>query len=120
MGLLFMLQEGTTEAPPTSIIKIVKIANVSSAPLDRRTEYICVIPVVISELKLSDVKMQIFLANLMISTDNPALQDRPEALQSYWCELRQRHADQWCDQRIGAGSGASIVRSRGKHRCREG
>jgi hypothetical protein len=74
-----MLQEGTIEAPPTSIIKIVKIANVSSAPLDRRTEYICVIPVVISELKLSDVKMQIFLANLMISTDNPALQDRPEA-----------------------------------------
>jgi hypothetical protein len=43
-------------------------------------EYICVPTVVISELKLSNIQMQVFLADLMVSANDAALQDRPEAL----------------------------------------
>jgi hypothetical protein len=51
-----------------------------STSLDCRSEYIRVVSVVVSELKLSDIQMQIFLANLVVSPDNAALQDGPEAL----------------------------------------
>jgi hypothetical protein len=44
-----------------------------------RSEYIIVISVIISKLKLSNVQMQIFLADLMESPDDATLQDRPEA-----------------------------------------
>jgi hypothetical protein len=51
-----------------------------SASLNRRSEYIGILPVVVSELKFGDIQVQIFLANLAVSADDAALQNRPEAL----------------------------------------
>jgi hypothetical protein len=50
------------------------------ASLDCRPEYVGVLSVVIPELKFGDVQMQIFLADLVVGSDNAALQDRLEAL----------------------------------------
>jgi hypothetical protein len=47
---------------------------------DCGAEYVGVFPVVIPKLKFSDVQMQIFLAGLVIGSNDAALQDRPEAL----------------------------------------
>jgi 5-methyltetrahydrofolate--homocysteine methyltransferase len=47
----------------------------SGAPKNLR-----ILSIVVSKLKLGNVQMKIFLGNLVISTDNAALQDRPEAL----------------------------------------
>jgi hypothetical protein len=49
-----------------------------STAADCGTEDVGVLPVVIPKLKLSNVQMQIFFANLMVRPDNTALQDRPE------------------------------------------
>lgn len=49
------------------------------ASSDGFAEDIWIIPVVISELKLRDVQWQILCADLVESTDNAALEDRPEA-----------------------------------------
>jgi hypothetical protein len=46
---------------------------------DSCSKYIVIISVVISELELSDVKMQILPADLVEGSDNSTLQDRPEA-----------------------------------------
>src|SRR5579863_9121044 len=50
-----------------------------SASFDRRAEDIGVFAIVISELKFCDVKMQIFSADLVKSSNIAAFQDRPEA-----------------------------------------
>lgn len=55
------------------------VAMQSSAPTNRLAEYIRVFSIVISELKFSDVQMQILFANFVECADDPALQDRPEA-----------------------------------------
>ena len=52
----------------------------NSAPLNGGSEDFGVLAVIVSELKLSDVQMQIFFANLMISSNNATFQNRPEAL----------------------------------------
>jgi hypothetical protein len=49
------------------------------APLNRRPEDIRVFAVVVPELKLSDVQMQIFFADLVVRANDATLQDRPEA-----------------------------------------
>jgi len=51
-----------------------------SAACYRRSEDIGVMAVVVPELKFSDVQRQIFLADLVIAADDPALEDAPEAL----------------------------------------
>jgi hypothetical protein len=50
------------------------------APLDRRSEDVRVVPVVIAEFKLSDVQMQVLFADLMKGADHATLDQRPEAL----------------------------------------
>jgi hypothetical protein len=80
-------------------------------PRNSRTKDVGIFSVVVPKLEFSDVQMKIFLANLVIDTDDSALEDRPEA---------RRHAGQWCDQRIGAGNGASSDYSRDMRLCREG
>ena len=55
-------------------------AGIALTSFDRRSEDICVLPVIIPKLKFGDVQMQIFLANLVIGSDNATLQDGPEAL----------------------------------------
>ena len=57
----------------------MQIPNFSLASLDCRSENIGVLSVVIPKLEFSNVQMQIFLANLVISADDTTLQDRPEA-----------------------------------------
>jgi hypothetical protein len=49
-------------------------------PSYRRCQNISIVPVIVSELKFGDIQMQIFLADLVVSADNAALQDRPESL----------------------------------------
>jgi hypothetical protein len=51
-----------------------------SAPLDCGSKYVTVLTIIVPELEFSDIQMQILLGNLMISTDNSTLEDRPEAL----------------------------------------
>ena len=49
-----------------------------SAPSYRLAEYVGFIPVVKSELKLIQIERQIFLADVMIGSDDSAFQQRPE------------------------------------------
>ena len=49
------------------------------ASLDRRSENIRVLPIVIAELELSDIERHIFAAHFVERTDHAALEDRPEA-----------------------------------------
>jgi len=50
-----------------------------SASFDCRSKNVGVLSIVIPKLKLSDVKMQIFPANLMVRPNNTTLEDRPES-----------------------------------------
>lgn len=50
------------------------------APLNCRSENVGVVPIVVPELKLGNVKRQIFAADFVIAAHDAALQDRPEAL----------------------------------------
>jgi hypothetical protein len=50
-----------------------------SASLDRRSENIGVLPIVISELELGDIERHIFAAHFVECADNAAFEDRPEA-----------------------------------------
>ena len=52
----------------------------ASASLNRRAEYVGVMPVVVAELKLRNVQRHVFAADLVEAADDPALEDRPEAL----------------------------------------
>jgi hypothetical protein len=49
------------------------------APLDRRSENVRVLPVVISELELGNIQRHIFAAHFVERADHAALEDRPEA-----------------------------------------
>ena len=49
------------------------------ASLDRRSEDIGVLPVVVTELKYRDIERQIFLADLVEASHDAALHERPEA-----------------------------------------
>jgi hypothetical protein len=51
-----------------------------STSLDRRSENIRVLPVIIAELKLGDIEWHIFPAHFVEGADHAALEDRPEAL----------------------------------------
>jgi hypothetical protein len=51
---------------------------IRSALLNSCSENVVVISIVVSELKLSDVQMQIFLADLVVGSHDAALEDRPE------------------------------------------
>lgn len=50
------------------------------ASFDCLAENVCIIAIVIPELKFRDVKRQIFLADFVIAANDAALEDRPEAL----------------------------------------
>jgi hypothetical protein len=52
----------------------------ASADCYRRPEDIWVMAVVIPELKFSDIKRQILLADLVVAANDPALEDAPKAL----------------------------------------
>src|ERR1700730_7208979 len=51
-----------------------------SASLDRRSENISVLAIVITELKFGNIERHIFPAHFVKSADYAALEDRPEAL----------------------------------------
>ena len=51
----------------------------ASAPLNRRSENICIKAVVILELGLRNVERQIFAAHLVVAPNDAALEDAPEA-----------------------------------------
>jgi hypothetical protein len=50
-----------------------------SASLDRRSEDVRVLPIVIAELELGDIQRHIFPAHFVERADDAALEDRPEA-----------------------------------------
>src|SRR5947209_7838209 len=50
-----------------------------SACCYRGSENVGVMPVVVAELKFRDVQRQIFFADFVERTDDPAFEDRPEA-----------------------------------------
>jgi hypothetical protein len=52
---------------------------VFSTSLDRRSEYVRVLPVVIAELEFGDIERHIFSAHLVKCADHAALENRPEA-----------------------------------------
>src|SRR5690242_10606340 len=49
------------------------------APINSRSEDVCVLPVVITELELGDIKRHIFSAHFVERADYAAFEDRPEA-----------------------------------------
>ena len=49
------------------------------APIDCRSENICILPVVIAELEFGNIKRRIFPAHFVERADNTALEYRPEA-----------------------------------------
>lgn len=51
-----------------------------SASLNGRSENVVVKAIIVPELELCNVKMQVFLAHVMESTNDTALEDAPEAL----------------------------------------
>jgi hypothetical protein len=55
------------------------LPNSLLASLNRRSEYVRIISIIISELEFGNVQMQIFLADLMECSDDAALQNGPEA-----------------------------------------
>jgi hypothetical protein len=63
----------------SSLAETVASVRVSAACY-RRSENVDVLAVVVAELKFRDVQRQILLADLVIGTDNAALEDAPEAL----------------------------------------
>src|SRR6516164_3588757 len=54
------------------------VQNLTSA--DRRTEDVCIFPVVVAERELRDIERQILAADLVERSHDAALQKRPEAL----------------------------------------
>jgi hypothetical protein len=50
-----------------------------SASLNRRSENVVVRAIIVPELELRNVKMQVFLAHVVESADDAALEDAPEA-----------------------------------------
>jgi hypothetical protein len=52
----------------------------SLAPLNRRSENLLVTPVIVAELKFSNVQVKIPFADLVEGADTSALDQRPEAL----------------------------------------
>jgi hypothetical protein len=50
-----------------------------SAPLDRRSEDICVLPVVVTELEFCNIERHIFPAHFVECADHATLEDRPKA-----------------------------------------
>jgi hypothetical protein len=55
------------------------MVTISSTSFDRRPENIRILPVVISELELSNIQRHIFAAHFVKRADNATLEDRPEA-----------------------------------------
>jgi hypothetical protein len=55
------------------------LSLLNSASLDCSPEDIGILSIVIPKLEFSDVEMQVLLADLVVSSDNTALEDRPEA-----------------------------------------
>ncbi len=51
----------------------------ASASLNRRSEDVRVLPIVIAELELGNIERHIFPAHFVECADNAALEDRPEA-----------------------------------------
>jgi hypothetical protein len=49
-------------------------------PRDRRSENIGIEAIIIAKLELCNVEMQILFADVVESSDNPALDERPETL----------------------------------------
>src|SRR5580704_3243398 len=50
-----------------------------SASLDRRSEDVHVLPIVVTELEFGDIERHIFAAHFVECADHAALEDRPEA-----------------------------------------
>jgi hypothetical protein len=50
------------------------------ASTNRRPNDVCNLPIVVAELKLRNVKRQVFLADLVIAADDAEHNQRPEAL----------------------------------------
>jgi hypothetical protein len=50
-----------------------------SASFDRRSEDVSVLPIVITELELCNIKRHIFAAHFVECADHAALEDRPES-----------------------------------------
>ena len=76
--------------------------------------------VIVSELELSDVQTQIFLADLMVRSNDASLQDRPEAFNRIGVNCADDILANGVIDPIDAGSDASTAHSRDKHRCRAG
>lgn len=88
--------------------------------LNSCSKYICVLPIVVSELKFSNVKTQIFLADFMECSDNATLQDRPKTFNRIGMN---RANDMLADSVIDGLTRETmfpVSDSRDKHRCREG
>jgi hypothetical protein len=54
-------------------------------------EDVGVMAIIVAELEFGDIKRQIFFADLMKGADHAALDQRPKAPQSCWCEPRRPH-----------------------------
>jgi hypothetical protein len=80
-----------------------------SASLDRRSEDIRILPVVIAELELGNIQRHIFAAHFVECSDNTALEDRPESFDGLSVD---------CANNILASR--MVIQSRGGNPCRAG
>ena len=70
-----------THKLPRRLSKLkLRCFSVRLASLNRRSENVIVKPIIVPELELRNVKMQVFLADIVEGTDDAALDDAPEAL----------------------------------------
>ena len=68
------------KVPKMSPEQLVQVWQGVLASADRRSKNIRIRPVVVPELKLGNVKRQVLGADLVESTDHPALKHRPKTL----------------------------------------
>ena len=66
------------------------LGSEASYALNGRSENVVVEPIIVPELELRNVKMQVFLADVVECDDDATLENAPETLRSYWCEPRRQ------------------------------
>ena len=59
---------------------MLDVVETDLASRNRRSEDICVLPIIVAELKFRNVQRHIFGTDFVEASDDPALEDRPEAL----------------------------------------
>ena len=70
----------TNPTQKSPLMLVQSLGSEASCALNRRSENVVVEAIIVPELELRNVKMQVLLTDVVEGADDPALDDRPEAL----------------------------------------